>query len=337
MCFEFFIFSDIISFNMSIFWITFQAIAALLGIGIVGFWIIGRRHMPVTALTLLTSIAIDITLPCLALGNILREFSPQKFPDWWRMPLWWIGFTMVTLVLSLASSLLVKKEVRGEFAMSLLFQNGLFFPLIIISGLFLNHAAPYIVQLFLFIFLQPSVIFSTYPFFFRGKSQPVTLNWRRIANPVLVMTVLGLVIALAGFNSKIPSFLIMILTLIGGMAIPLFMLILGGNIYNDFLGGAKADRKIYTGEVVKFTLIKTIVFPLVFLGLLIWLHPDYPVAFIIIMQAALPPITAIPIFAERSGGNRAITSQFIVATFVFSMISIPAVIYLFSQFFPFPG
>jgi hypothetical protein len=82
--------------------------------------------------------------------------------------------------------------------------------------------------------------------------------------------------------------------------------------------------------------VKNLVFPLAFLGLLIWLKPDFPVALIIIMQASVPPITAIPIFTERSGGNRAITNQFIVASFVFSITSIPAMIFLFSRFFPFP-
>lgn len=220
--------------------------------------------------------------------------------------------------------------------MSLLFQNGIFFPLLIITGLFPEQAASYIVLLFLFIFLQPSLIFGTYSLFFRRKARTPAVSWKRILNPVLVVTVVGIAIGLAGVSQNIPPFLIMVLTLIGGMAIPLFMLILGGNIYNDLIGRGTEATRIYAGEVVKFTLIKMLLFPMVFLGLLIWIRPDYPVAFIIVLEAALPPITAIPIFAERGGGNRAITSQFIVATFVFSTVSIPAIIYLFSLFFPFP-
>ncbi len=321
---------------MNIFLITFQAVAALLGIGVLGFWIIGRRHMPASSLALLTSIAIDITLPCLALGNILIKFSPQQFPDWWHLPLWWAGFTAVTLALSLLTSLIAQKGTRGEFAMSLFFQNGLFFPLVIISGLFPDNAASYIVLLFILMFLQPSLIFSTYSLFFRQKSQTLSLNWRRIINPVLVVTVIGILVGIGGYNVYVPQFIILILTFIGAMAIPLFMLILGGNIYNDFMNQESKDRKIYVMEVIKFTLVKNLLFPLVFLGLLIWVHPDYPLAFLLILEAAVPPITAIPVFTERAGGNRALTNQYIVASFVFSIVSIPAVIYLFSLFFPFP-
>ena len=219
--------------------------------------------------------------------------------------------------------------------MSLFFQNGIFFPLIIITGMF-GSSSDYLVQLFLFIFLQASMIFSIYPLFFRNKIQTAALSWRRLLNPVLVMTIFGIVLGLSGVNGDVPRFLIMILTLIGAMATPLFMLILGGNIYNDFKTGTTGGRILYVKEVISFTLVKNLLFPLVFLGLLIWLHPAYSIAFIIILQAAVPPITAIPLFAERSGGNRAITSQFIVASFVFSIVSIPAVLLLFSRFFPLP-
>jgi len=322
---------------MDIFWITFQAVAALLGIGVLGFWIIGRRRVPAPALGLLTAIAIDIALPCLVLANILTQFTPQKFLGWWHMPLWWIGFTIIALSLSLGTSFLVKKEFRSEFAMSLFFQNGIFFPLIIIPGLFGNPST-YLVLLFLFIFIQPSMVFSTYPLFFsrKSKTQAPALSWRRIVNPVLVMTIIGIFIGLIGIQGYVPNVVIMILSMVGAMATPLFLLILGGNVYDDFMNLTADGRSIYAGEVIKFILVKNLLFPLLFLGLLIWLRPDYPIAFILVLQAAMPPITAIPIFTERSDGNRAITNQFIVASFVFSIISIPAIIYLFSRFFPFP-
>jgi malate permease and related proteins len=321
---------------MDAFTITFQAVAAMLGIGVLGFWIIGRRHIPANALTLLTSIATDIAIPCIVLSNIIKQFSPQKYPDWWHLPIWWIGFTIVTLCLSLLTSFIVKKDIRGEWTISLVFQNGIFFPLVIIGGLFKDPSV-YLVQLFLFIFLQPSIVFSTYSLFFKNRAKEQVLNWKRIINPVIVFTIIGLIIGLAGASKYIPDFLIMIITMIGAMALPLFMLILGGNVYNDFMYSGKEGKKIYWWEVAKFILVKNLIFPMVFLGLLVWLRPEYYIALIIILQAAIPPITAIPVFAERSGGNRIIASQYIVGSFVFSIVTIPLVIFVFSRYFPFPG
>jgi malate permease and related proteins len=321
---------------MKVFLITFQAVAALLGIGVLGFWIIGRKKVPAATLALLTTIAIDLALPLLILSNIMTQFTPGEVPGWWHMPLWWLGFTILVLAMSLITAYLVKKEFRSEFAISLFFQNGIFFPLIIITGLF-GINSPYLVLLFLFIFIMPSMTFSTYALFFRRRQKEPALVWSRIINPTLIMTVIGVILGLLNIKGYVPDFVLMILAMVGAMASPLFMLILGGNIYNDFMNRTTGNRKIYTGEVIKFVIVKNLVFPLVMIGLLLWLRPDFPVALILVLEAAVPPITAIPIFTERSGGNRAITNQFIVASFAASIVTIPFVVYLFTRFFPFPN
>jgi hypothetical protein len=320
---------------MNVFLTTLQAVLVLLGIGLLGFWIIGRRRVPSDTLAFLQSLAIDIALPLLVVGNLITGFSPQVYPEWWRFPLWWLGFAVVALALSLASSFLVRKEIRGEFTIGLLYQNGLFLPILIIEGLF-GGDNPYLVPLFLFVIFHPSVIFSTYTLFFGKRIQREKLNWRRIVNPVLVATVAGIVIGLVSVNDYIPEFLITIVAMVGAITIPIIMLILGGNIYNDFMYKADNQRKWYIPEVIKFVLVKNVVFPLVFLGLLLLLRPDLTVALIVIVQAAVPPITAIPILVERCGGNRQIASQFVFASFIFCILSIPVVLYLFSRFFPIP-
>jgi len=320
---------------MTVFLTTLQAVLVLLGIGLLGYWIIGRRRVPSDTLAFLQSLAIDIALPLLVVGNLITNFSPQTYPEWWRFPLWWMGFTVVALALSLSSSFLVRKEIRAEFTIGLLYQNGLFLPILIIEGLF-GGDNQYLVPLFLFVIFHPSVIFGTYTLFFGKRIQREKLNWRRIVNQVLVATVIGIAIGFVSINEYIPEFLITIVKMVGAITIPIIMLILGGNIYNDFRYKADNNRRWYYGETTKFVLMKNVVFPLVFLGLLILLRPDLTVALIVIIQAAVPPITAIPILVERCGGNRQIASQFVFASFIFCIISIPAIIYLFSRFFPIP-
>jgi predicted permease len=319
---------------MDILVITFQAVVALLGIGVLGFWIIGRHRVSSETLGFLATLSIDIAVPCLVLASLVVDFSPQANPDWWHMPLWWLAFVALSLLLALLLSLTVRRENRSEFAMGLFYQNGLFFPLIIAVGLFGNQN-PYVVPLFLFIFLNPTMIFSTYPFFY-PKSPEGGLSLQRIFNPVLVSTLIGMLVVLAGMKPYVPHFLETMLVMVGAMASPLFMLILGGNLYNDLVVETGGDKKIYGWDVAKFVLAKNVIFPLVFLALLVLLRPDFPLALIVILQAAVPPITALPIFAERSGGNRAIANQFIIGSFLFSIFSIPLVLALFSRFFPFP-
>ena len=193
-----------------------------------------------------------------------------------------------------------------------------------------SDAPPYLITLFLFLILHPPLIFGTYYLFF-GKTSG-EINWHRLINPILIMTIIAVILCLLSVQQHIPTFVITILEMLGAMALPLLMLILGGNIYIDF----KAHGKIYVWEAIKFTLTKNILFPAVFIGLLCLVKLDYNVSLIIFLQAAVPPITAVPILTERSGGNRNITTQFIFTSFVFSIISIPTMFYLFNMAFPAP-
>ncbi|MBE9515275.1 MAG: AEC family transporter [Chloroflexi bacterium] len=152
----------------------------------------------------------------------------------------------------------------------------------------------------------------------------------------VVATMVGLIIGLVSAGDHIPDCLITIVTIVGAMATPLLMLILGGNICADLVHKADNSSKWYTRDVIRFAVAKNVVFPLVFLALLLWLRPDSAVGLIVILQGVVPPITAIPILVERCGGNRRVASQFVVASFIFSVLSIPAFIYLFNKFFPMP-
>ena len=156
-------------------------------------------------------------------------------------------------------------------------------------------------------------------------------NWHNIINPILIATVLALIVQLLGFKDYLPNFFHDILQILGGMALPLIMIILGGSLYLDF---KQAGRKLYYKEIIKFLAIKNIVFPLVFIVVLFFVRPSYNVALLFFLQAAVPPVTATPILTERAGGNKLISSQFVLASFVFSIVTIPATFLLFNRLFP---
>ena len=318
---------------MDTFIVVLQSVLVLLGIGVVGFWITRRGTIPESFLGFLSRLAIDIALPCMVFASIMVNFTPEEFPDWWQLPLWWFPFTAVTLVLTLVFMLVSRKSTRGEFGMNLFYQNGLFMPLIIISGIF-GTGASYLPQLYIFIILHPVMFFSTYHLFFKNRRGSVRLS--RILNPILIATVLAIAVQLLGVRGYLPDFVRSILQILGGMALPLIMIILGGSLYLD----VKQKGKFYWGEVIKFILVKNAVFPLFFLGLMLLLRPyfslSYSLALIFIIQSAVPPITGTPIMAERAGGDKSISNQFVLASFVFSIVSIPALFWLFNPFFPMP-
>ncbi len=312
---------------MDLFVTTFESVAVLLGIGILGFWLIQRRIMPGSILSLLSPLALEIALPSLIFINIIQDFDPTVSPDWWQLPVWWMFFTGIAAALTCLLMFLAKKETRSEFAVSLFYQNGIFFPLAILAGMFGDNSQ-YIPYLFIFTLFYPAFFFSTYRFFFKSK-KTLSLDWKKIIHPVLIVTIIALIFRLSDAQMFIPDVIIRILILLGGMTIPLIMIILGGNIYVDY----KKQGNIQIVESLKFVLCKNIIFPLVFLGVLLLIRPAFYIALLIIIQAAVPPVTAVPLVTERAGGNRGIVNQYIVASFASSLITIPVILALFSHYF----
>jgi len=300
----------------------------LLGLGALGFYIIGKRIMPGNVLKFLSPLVLDIALPSLIFVSIVKNFTLSDFPSWWQVPLWWVFFTVVLIVLTTITMFISHPQTRREFAVSLFYQNGIFFPLAIISGLY-GSDSPYLVTLFLFISFHPALTFSTYHFFFPAQSEH-KIDWRKIIHPVLIMTLIALFIRLYGVHTLIPNFLISGLTMLGAMSLPLIMIILGGNIFVD----SQEQGGLQLLEVIKFVLAKNFFFPTVILGVLLVVHPPYPVALVMFLQSAVPPISAIPILTQRQGRNSAITNQFIVASYLFLLISLPIMFSLFARYYP---
>ncbi|MFW5989597.1 MAG: AEC family transporter, partial [Desulfosudaceae bacterium] len=85
---------------MALFISTFESVAALLGIGFLGFFVISRKILPDKALGFLSPLALDIALPSLVFVNILVHFQPAESTGWWTLPLWWLGFTLFLAVLT---------------------------------------------------------------------------------------------------------------------------------------------------------------------------------------------------------------------------------------------
>ncbi|MBN1694738.1 AEC family transporter [candidate division WOR-3 bacterium] len=308
---------------MDVLFSAFQAVAMLLFIGVIGAWMITRKMVKENFFSLLSPLALEIALPALIFTNIINNFNPYLKTHWWKLPFWWGFFTVIAFTVTLIGIIFAKKENKREFGISLFYQNGIFFPLAILAGMF-GRNSEYIVDLFLFMIFYASFFFSTSFLFFSKKGK---IEWKKIFHPVFIVTVLAVILKLTGFNAYIPSFIISAIEMVGAMSIPLLMIILGGNILTDF----RKIGKLYVGEIVKFLIFKNLIVPFVILGLIILIRPSYNIALILMIESAVPPVTAIPLVTDRNGGNRTIVNQFLLSSFLFSLISIPLMMYLFNR------
>ena len=314
---------------MDVFLKVFESIAILFGIGLIGFTVISRKIVPIKILDVLSPLILDIALPCLIFTNIISRFDPLNFTDWWTLPIWWIGFTVVTILLSLIAMKLVKKEFGAEFGISLLYPNMIFIPMVIIQNLYGDNSTV-LVELFIFVLFFPAFMFNTYHLFFRNSnSGKQKFSWKKFFNPILVATIFAVSMRLTNFDSYVPDVFFSIAKILGNTALPLVLFLIGGNIYVDYK--RKGDVKIK--PILIFVLVKNFLFPLIVLVLLVIFKPSYSLAFIIFLLSAVPPITTVPILIGKAGGNTAISNQYILSSFIVSIISIPLVMMIFDNYF----
>ena len=243
--------------TMDLFSLTFQSVIVLMGIGIIGFWIIRKRIVPENALGLLSPLALEVALPSLIFVNIITYFTPDEFPNWWQLPGYWLVFTAITALLAFMFSRTAKQQTRREFAFTLFFQNAIFFPVALLTGLFPENQS-YLSYLFIFVIFYAAFLFNVSPYFFKGIKSG--LNIKKIFHPVLIATLIALALRLSGTSVLIPDYIIQIFRVVGAMAVPLIMIVLGGNIYVDY----HRKGKFSYVEVSKFVIYKNILFPLIF-------------------------------------------------------------------------
>ncbi|MBN2800816.1 MAG: AEC family transporter [Deltaproteobacteria bacterium] len=295
---------------------TASPVASLLLLGVIGFYVLQRRIVPEVALGAISPLALELALPALIFTKIITRFDPVKSASWYQMPLWWVGFTVGSLALALALPALLRTRSPREFRMSLFIQNGIFLPLIYLSDVY-GADSPRLLDLFFFTMFYPAFSFNVYGLFF---SRPGGRDLGKLLHPVLFATALAVGGAYLGLSELLPAFVLSSLTMLGATSVPLVMIAVGGSIYLDF----RQSGVVRWGELVRFVLAKNVLYPAAALGLVALTHPPAAVGLMIVLQSAVPPLTALPIFAERAGGDRALVAQYLLASFLATIVTLPA-------------
>ncbi len=300
-----------------------EALLILFLMSACGWWLRSRKAITPAAMPVLGYIALDVALPCLIFVVIIRRFHPSGMQDWHLLPLGWVAFTLVTLPLSLAAGYAARPFVRREFRLCCFYPNALFFPLAILTEMF-GADSDAVAKLFLLTFLFPAFFFNTHTMFLRGN---LRLDWRKTLHPVLLTTLAAMLICLGGFTNRVPDLLLKALQQIGAASVPLLMIVLGARIREDY----ENRGPIYWREILAFVGIRNLLFPLLFFAAFPFLHIPRELGFLLLLQAAMPPVTAAPIVVEREDGNAAFTSQLVLASYAAALVTIPLSTWLFGR------
>lgn len=310
---------------MTFFATTLESMAISAAVGGVGFWAARRGRLDRPALKVLSLIALDIALPCQIFASILRAFEPAHYPGWWQLPLWWGALTLLQGAIALLTGRLFDPSTRREAQLGLLYQNAIFIPLVMLVELFGPHSRM-VVQLFLFTLFFPAFFFTTAPLFYPAPNRG--LRWNRLLTPSFIAT--GAALALKGLHlgAAIPEFALRGLELVGAIAVPGLLMYLGGAICHDRSHVSAGSLR----PILGFVAIRNLLIPMLVLGIVHFLPLPGELSLLLVLQAAMPPITALTALVDREGGDRLFTNRIMLASFLVALITVPLFLSLHHRF-----
>ena len=154
----------------------------------------------------------------------------------------------------------------------------------------------------------------------------------RLLNPPIISIILAVSVREIGGQQMIPSFLWEIITLLGSCAIPIGLLLIGGN-FSDLI----KNFKLSTGLRVEFSsiLVRLLIFPLLIFCYA--LKGRIPIGMewfrdILIVQSAMPAGIFAIVIVKNYSGDTSTAMRSILATMVGCLLTTPIWLYLGLKF-----
>ena len=323
----------ILSLHMSEFIASFKVVGLgtveIFLLGFCGFFVLRQGILAECCLKTLSTLIINVTLPCLIFTSVITKFNIRDYPDWWIYPL--VSVSLITLACGLGfvvSKMDTTLQEKKEFISLMGFQNVSFLPLPLVAAMFPKpEAEKYFIYIFLFLLGFIPLLTSVGVLLTSGKTFTKS-TLKNALNPPFYTILGSLILASLGIKKYIPSIVLNPVKLLGGCTIPLAMIVLGGVIYVNFRNKVHLNNKvIFELVVTKLILLPVIVF---FLINIFGLHKE--LSFLLILQAAMPPAGSLVAIAKNYDGNYEFIGQSTFFLYVFSLITIPLCIGLYMYF-----
>ena len=149
-------------------------------------------------------------------------------------------------------------------------------------------------------------------------------NIKNIITPPVIAMMIGTLIFL--FSFKLPLFITNSLKILGSAATPLAMIVVGYTL-------ASLERSnFFQIKLLLMSLSKLILLPLIILLVLTQLSFDKDISGVILLEASMPCSTLTVIMARKFKSDYHTVSQAVFVSTLFSLISIPMVVYLYEKF-----
>lgn len=268
----------------------------------------------------LSKVLLNIALPCAILNSLQIPFSKEVLRD--------IGITfcasVVILMFTFFAGAIFSKILHIEgierkiWIACCVFSSILFIGIPIIGALYGNRG--------LIILVTYNTVANICLFSFGVKmfsnDQAVSIRLPElIKNPAIIAAIIGFLMFF--LNLQLPEPLFKANASLGGLTVPISMLITGAMVATSNLGNLFRDKRVYY-----FCLVRLIIIPVILLTIMKPVFSSSMMLGIFLIVGSMPSGASNSVFAELYSGKGAVASRYIIMSTILSIVTIP-VLFLF--------
>lgn len=295
----------------------FNAIFQLFLVSFAAGLLVRQRWVTSDQVQALSSITVNVFLPCLIIAKTLMRFRPEALPQWWILPLAGVLIVIAGLVYS-GILFRLNPDKRPLMALSSL-QNGIYIILPVGQILFPDEFDLFALYCFLLIMGLNTMMWSLGAVML-GRQQSRT-RLRDFITPPLASVFLSVAAVLTGAFEFVPRTLLASIDLLGQATVPAAVFVLGATMGGLSLKEWPPARDMFTVFLVKFILVPATVFGVLFFS---ELRAAMPLACsMLVIQGASPPATNLILIAKAYGGDTRSISAMMLVQYLACILMMP--------------
>lgn len=292
----------------------------------IGYFCYQKKWVNDTTSSQLSKLIVNVTNPILIVNGVLSQQKEDAGNGIW----WNIGFVFIYYVLLISVSFVipwiigVKKQRFTTYQMMTIFGNVAFMGIPVIRGIYGNGAMIYIA---FYILVYNILLYTIGVILCKKASQGQEGHkekgaWKSIMNPGVVASILAVVIF--AFGIKVPDAVQTFCDYMGGVTIPLSMIIIGISLVQANLKEVFKEWKLYL-----FVLLRMIVLPiglsLIGKGFVSALEIPEIVFGIFVIQLGMPVGSVIVMLAKEYNADSEFCTKGVVISTLASILTIPVI------------
>ncbi|CCK82099.1 AEC family transporter [Desulfobacula toluolica] len=296
----------------------FSAIFQLFLISFAAGILVRRNIVSKSQIQALSVVTVNIFLPCLIIAKTLIRFHPENFTNLWILPVSGILIVMIGLAFS-GLAFQLKPEKKPLMILSSM-QNAVYIVLPIGQILFADQFDLFALYCFLLVLGLTPVMWSIGKVMISGKKES-RIHWKDFITPPFVAIFISVAAVFTHLSTFIPKSVIASIDLLGQATVPLAVFILGATIGSISFKDMPPLRDILIVTAVKFVLVPSTVFAILYYGKFYISMPLF--CSLMMIQAAAPPATNLILIVKNYGGDTQSISSMMFIQYLICILMMP--------------